>query len=101
MKGYICLDFRSSDDVADQMSNLLNDKVFLQPVGSEMNLLRLQRDELNKLKDGDVKQLADEVDQLNNGYKDLIRSAAPGVSTADIVSQKIQVRLYDFSRKTN
>jgi hypothetical protein len=70
------------------MSNLLNDKVFLQPVGSEMNLLRLQRDELNKLKDGDVKQLADEVDQLNNGYKDLIRSAAPGVSTADIVSQK-------------
>lgn len=68
------------------MSTLLNNPVFSQPVSSELNQLRLQRDGLNKLKDNEMKQLAEKVDQLTNNHKDLIRSAAPDVSTNELVS---------------
>ncbi|XP_030554522.1 dystonin isoform X18 [Drosophila novamexicana] len=83
-------------DVSDEFKRM-------KPVGSELDQIRRQQEDFRKFRENKVEPLALNVDKVNMAGRDLVRSAASGVSTNTIEKdlEKLNDRWNDLKERMN
>lgn len=83
-------------DISDEFSRM-------KPVGSELEQIRRQKEDFRIFRENKFELLAPNVDKVNVAGRDLVRSAASGVSTAQIEKdlEKINDRWNDLKERMN
>ncbi|XP_070065965.1 uncharacterized protein shot isoform X26 [Drosophila virilis] len=83
-------------DVSDEFKRM-------KPVGSELDQIRRQQEDFRKFRENKVEPLSLNVDKVNMAGRDLVRSAASGVSTNTIEKdlEKLNDRWNDLKERMN
>ncbi|KAM7341558.1 dystonin-like protein short stop isoform 44-T47 [Cochliomyia hominivorax] len=83
-------------DISDEFSRM-------KPVGSELEQIRCQQEDFRSFRENKFEPLAQNVEKVNVSGRDLVRSAASGVSTAQIEKdlEKLNDRWNDLKERMN
>ncbi|XP_023299118.2 dystonin isoform X48 [Lucilia cuprina] len=87
----------------DDIKDLSDEFCRMKPVGSELEQIRRQQEDFRNFRENKFEPLAQNVDKVNVNGRDLVRSAASGVSTAQIEKdlEKLNDRWNDLKERMN
>ena len=87
----------------DDIKDISDEFGRMKPVGSELEQIRRQKEDFRSFRENKFEPLALNVDKVNVAGRDLVRSAASGVSTAQIEKdlEKINDRWNDLKERMN
>ncbi|XP_037826292.1 dystonin isoform X39 [Lucilia sericata] len=87
----------------DDIKDLSDEFSRMKPVGSELEQIRRQQEDFRNFRENKFEPLAQNVDKVNVNGRDLVRSAASGVSTAQIEKdlEKLNDRWNDLKERMN
>ncbi|XP_065369784.1 dystonin isoform X20 [Calliphora vicina] len=87
----------------DDIKDISDEFCRMKPVGSELDQIRRQQEDFRSFRENKFEPLAQNVDKVNVNGRDLVRSAASGVSTAQIEKdlEKLNDRWNDLKERMN
>lgn len=93
------MESQTMDDIQDISEEFRR----MKPVGSELEQIRRQQEDFRNFRENKIEPLSQNIDKVNMAGRDLVRSAASGVSTAQIEKdlEKLNDRWNDLKEKMN
>uniref|UniRef100_A0A1I8MXB1 Dystonin n=2 Tax=Musca domestica TaxID=7370 RepID=A0A1I8MXB1_MUSDO len=93
------MESQTMDDIQDISEEFRR----MKPVGSELEQIRRQQEDFRNFRENKIEPLAQNIDKVNMAGRDLVRSAASGVSTTQIEKdlEKLNDRWNDLKERMN